>query len=154
MTGVPEQRRRPSGLALGFFLGAAVALLAGALPTRWMVKRLLPPPEMAAIVVVSHDLPEGSLVTWDNIMQRSVPEGTFGPDVVDPDLAAAVYLRTVRVDQKAGEALRWSAFTPQEVDASCVELAEAALAKMDTDHDALRILKHLRVPVSAAPPAP
>lgn len=143
----PDHRRGPGGLMLGFFLGAAVTLAAGVFPARWITRRLVPQEtNLWPVVVLAKDAPEGSLVTFDELMQRSVPDGTFGPEVVSPDLATHVVLRTVRVDQKAGEALRWSAFTPQDVEPSCVEMAEQALAPMKDDEDARRILGYLRDP--------
>jgi len=89
-----------------FLLGLTAGL--SALP-------LCPRPHRAAhscsslvpVVVAARDLPEGTVVTLDDLSQRSMPEHFVTPSMVKPDSAPAVVGQRLLNPQLAGDPLRW-----------------------------------------------
>ena len=65
---------------------------------------------LVPVVVAAVDLPEGSVVTFDMISQRSVPEQFITSSVVKPDSASYIVNQKVLVPVQAGDPLLWSQF--------------------------------------------
>jgi pilus assembly protein CpaB len=65
---------------------------------------------LVPVVVAAVDLSEGSVVTFDQISQRSVPEQFVTSSVVKPDSASYVVNQKVLVPVQAGDPLLWSEF--------------------------------------------
>lgn len=65
---------------------------------------------LVPVVVASQDIPEGTVVTFDMISQRSVPEQFVTSSVVKPDSASYVVNQKVLVPLQAGDPLLWSQF--------------------------------------------
>ncbi len=65
---------------------------------------------LVPVVVAAADLSEGSVVTFDMISQRSVPEQFVTSSVVKPDSASYVVNQKVLVPVQAGDPLLWSQF--------------------------------------------
>lgn len=65
---------------------------------------------LVPIVVASQDIPEGTVVTFDMISQRSVPDQFVTSSVVKPDSANYVVNQKVLVALQAGDPLLWSQF--------------------------------------------
>jgi len=65
---------------------------------------------LVPVVVAAQDIPEGTIVTFDMISQRSVPEQFVTSSVVKPDSATYVVNQKVLVPLQAGDPLLWSQF--------------------------------------------
>ena len=65
---------------------------------------------LVPVVVAAVDISEGTVVTFDMISQRSVPEQFITSSVVKPDSASYVVNQKVLVPVQAGDPLLWSQF--------------------------------------------
>ncbi|MBX5482004.1 MAG: Flp pilus assembly protein CpaB [Myxococcaceae bacterium] len=65
---------------------------------------------LVPVVVASQDIPEGTVVTFDMISQRSVPEQFVTSSVVKPESASYILNQKVLVPLQAGDPLLWSQF--------------------------------------------
>ena len=65
---------------------------------------------LVPVVVAAVDVGEGTVVTFDMISQRSVPEQFITSSVVKPDSASYVVNQKVLVPVQAGDPLLWSQF--------------------------------------------
>src|SRR4051812_34519396 len=65
---------------------------------------------LVPVVVSAVDIPEGTIVSFDMISQRSVPEQFVTSSVVKPDSASYVVNQKVLVSLQAGDPLLWSQF--------------------------------------------
>jgi len=65
---------------------------------------------LVPVVVASQDIPEGTVITFDMISQRSVPEQFVTSSVVKPDSASYIVNQKVLVPLQAGDPLLWSQF--------------------------------------------
>jgi pilus assembly protein CpaB len=65
---------------------------------------------LVPVVVAAQDVPEGTVITFDMISQRSVPEQFVTSSVVKPDSASYVVNQKVLVPLQSGDPLLWSQF--------------------------------------------
>ena len=65
---------------------------------------------LVPVVVAAVDLPAGTMVTFDMISQRSVPEQYVTSSVVKPDSASYVVNQVIEHSLQAGDPLRWDDF--------------------------------------------
>lgn len=65
---------------------------------------------LVPVVVASQDIPEGTVITFDMINQRSVPEQFVTSSVVKPDSASYVVGQKILVPLQSGDPLLWSQF--------------------------------------------
>ncbi|MFN7132967.1 MAG: Flp pilus assembly protein CpaB [Myxococcales bacterium] len=65
---------------------------------------------LVPVIVAATDIPEGSIVTYEMINQRPIPEQFVTSSVVKPDSASYVVGQKVLVPLQAGDALLWSQF--------------------------------------------
>jgi pilus assembly protein CpaB len=65
---------------------------------------------LVPVVVAAQDIPEGTVITFDMISQRSVPEQFVTSSVVKPDSASYVVNQKVLVPLQSGDPLLWSQF--------------------------------------------
>jgi pilus assembly protein CpaB len=65
---------------------------------------------LVPVVVAAVDVSEGTVITFDMISQRSVPEQFVTSSVVKPDSASYIVNQKVLVPVQAGDALLWSQF--------------------------------------------
>src|SRR5438552_4892608 len=65
---------------------------------------------LVPVVVAAADITEGTVVTFDMISQRSVPEQFVTSSVVKPESASYVVNQKVLVPVQAGDPLLWSQF--------------------------------------------
>ncbi len=70
---------------------------------------------LVPVVVAAVDIPEGTVVAFDMISQRSVPEQFVTSSVVKPDSATYVVNQKVLVPVQAGDPLLWSEFETTRV---------------------------------------
>lgn len=99
-----------SGGVIGFFVSA---LIVGAGGYAWIKKKEADVRRgwnLVPVVVASQDIPEKTLVTFDMISQRSVPEQFVTSSVVKPDSASYIVNQRILVPVQAGDPLLWSQF--------------------------------------------
>ena len=65
---------------------------------------------LVPVVVAAQDIPEGTVINFEMINQRSVPEQFVTSSVVKPDSATYVVGQKVLVALQAGDPLLWSQF--------------------------------------------
>jgi len=65
---------------------------------------------LVPVVVAATDIPEGTVVTFDMISQRPVPEQFVTSSVVKPDSASYIVNQKVLVPLQTGDPLLWSQF--------------------------------------------
>jgi pilus assembly protein CpaB len=65
---------------------------------------------LVPVVVAAQDVPEGTVISFDMISQRSVPEQFVTSSVVKPDSANYVVNQKVLVPLQQGDPLLWSQF--------------------------------------------
>ncbi len=65
---------------------------------------------LVPVVVAAQVVPEGTVITFDMISQRSVPEQFVTSSVVKPDSASYVVNQKVLVPLQSGDPLLWSQF--------------------------------------------
>ncbi|PTL76137.1 Flp pilus assembly protein CpaB [Vitiosangium sp. GDMCC 1.1324] len=65
---------------------------------------------LVPVVVASQDIPEGTVISFEMINQRSVPEQFVTSSVVKPDSATYVVGQKVLVALQSGDPLLWSQF--------------------------------------------
>lgn len=103
-----------TGIVVGALGGLVVSICAG-LPVGYtLVKKkeadvrrgwnLMP------VVIAAQDIPEGTVVTYDMISQRSVPEQFVTDSLVKPDTASYIVNQPILVPVHKGDPLRWSDF--------------------------------------------
>jgi Flp pilus assembly protein CpaB len=65
---------------------------------------------LVPVVVAAVDIGEGTVVTFDQISQRSIPEQFVTSSVVKPDSASYIVSQRITVPVQAGDPLLWSQF--------------------------------------------
>ena len=68
--------------------------------------------EGVPIVAAAVDIPEGTVVTFDMLVQRTVPRRYVTSSVVKPDSASYIINERTRTPFQQGDPLVWSAFQP------------------------------------------
>ncbi len=68
--------------------------------------------DLVPVVVVTHDLPAGAVLTWDDLSQRSIPEQFAGAQDVRPDAVGRAVGMRLRAALGEGERLSWLALEP------------------------------------------
>src|SRR5262249_48745602 len=90
-----------------------LALLAGAF-AYWGLKRkeadVRQGWNLVPVVVASRDLPEGTAVTLEMMMQRSIPEQFATTSVVKPDLLSLIENQRLLVPVQQGDPFLWTQF--------------------------------------------
>ena len=107
--------RNSKGLFFGLLLGAVVGFVAGGLISGLVTWTLLAKKarsgwNLVPVVVASQDIPEGTVVTFDLLQQRSIPEQFVTSSVVKPEGANYVVNQRLLVPVQAGDLLLWSQF--------------------------------------------
>ena len=65
---------------------------------------------LTPVAVASQDIPEGTIVTFDMVAQRAVPEQFVTSSVVKPESASYIVNQKVLVPLQKGDPLLWSEF--------------------------------------------
>jgi Flp pilus assembly protein CpaB len=107
--------RNSKGLILGLLLGAVVGFVGGGLISGLVTWTLLAKKarsgwNLVPVVVASQDIPEGTVVTFDLLQQRSIPEQFVTSSVVKPEGAEHIVNQRLLVPVRAGDLLLWSQF--------------------------------------------
>lgn len=109
---------------------------------------------LVPVVVAAVDMPEGTLVTFDHISQRSVPEQFVTSSVVKPDSASYVVGQRLQNAVQAGDPLRWADFaTVREGLESKGRMVSLALDPARALHGQLRAKDRVDVLAAITDPA-
>jgi Flp pilus assembly protein CpaB len=108
-----------AGLLLGGLVGFAIStVLVGMVGFLWVKKSAADARRgwnLVPVVVASQDIPEGTVVTFDMINQRSVPEQFVTSSIVKPDSATYIVNQRLQVPVQAGDPLLWSQFETKKL---------------------------------------
>lgn len=117
MTPAPVPGSQKSGFALGLLIGlvcSAVILALGAVAGFAWLKRAHADARrgwnLVPVVVAAEDIAENTVVTFDMMAQRSIPEQFVSTSIVKPDSASYVVNQKVLVPLQSGDPLLWSQF--------------------------------------------
>lgn len=103
-----------SGMLLGGVVGFVVAtMLVAVVGFAWAKKKAADARRgwnLVPVIVVAQELPEGTVITYDHLLQRSVPEQFVTSSVVKPDAASYIVNQRLLVPVQAGDMLLWSQF--------------------------------------------
>lgn len=98
-----------SGGLLGLLVGAFI--MGGVGYPLWKKKFARSAYEnMVPVVVASEDIPEGTVLTFDIISQRSIPGQFVTESVVKPDNVSSILGKHITAPVRAGDTLLWSQF--------------------------------------------
>jgi pilus assembly protein CpaB len=110
--------RTSKSLFFGILLGGMVGFIGGGLITGLVTWNLATKNardlrkgwNLVPVVVAAQDIPEGAVMTFDLLHQRSVPEQFVTSSVVKPDGAQHIVNQRLLVPVRAGDLLLWSQF--------------------------------------------
>jgi len=110
--------RSSKSLFLGILLGGLLGFIGGGLISglvTWTLmtkhaRELRKGWNLVPAVVASQDIPEGTVVTFDLLQQRSIPEQFVTASVVKPEGAETIVNQRLLVPVRAGDLLLWSQF--------------------------------------------
>ena len=103
------------GGAVGFFISVVLVGLVGYSLVKKKEADVRRGWNLVPVVVASQDIPEDTVVTFDMISQRSVPEQFVTSSVVKPDSASYIVNQKVLVPLQAGDPLLWSQFETRKM---------------------------------------
>ncbi|HZI15437.1 MAG TPA: SAF domain-containing protein [Myxococcus sp.] len=99
-----------TGGAIGFFVAVLVVGVGGYALVKKKERDVRKGWNLVPVVVAAQDIPEDTVVTYEMISQRSVPEQFVTSSVVKPDSASYIVDQRVHVPLQAGDMLLWSQF--------------------------------------------
>jgi len=110
--------RTSKSLVLGILLGGMLGFIGGGLISGLVTWNLATKNardlrkgwNLVPVVVASQDIPEGTVVTFDLLQQRSIPEQFVTSSVVKPEGAEHIVNQRLLVPVRAGDLLLWSQF--------------------------------------------
>lgn len=116
--------RNSKGLLVGLLLGAVVGFIGGGLISGLLTWHLATKRahelrkgwNLVPVVVAAQDLGEGEVVTFDRLVQRSVPEQFVTSSVVKPGSAEHIVNQRLLVPVRAGDMLLWSQFETRKAE--------------------------------------
>jgi Flp pilus assembly protein CpaB len=118
----PSKKSSSNSIILGLLIGGGLGFVLSTLLMGVVGYSLLKKKEadvrrgwnLVPVVVASQDIPEKTLVTFDMISQRSVPEQFVTSSVVKPDSASYIVNQRILVPVQAGDPMLWSQFETQK----------------------------------------
>lgn len=129
-----NDERTGSSILLGALAGLAMGCIAGG-GAAWVVKTRMAGQAsdwyLVPVVVAAVDIDEETVVTFDMISQRSVPQRFVTQSMVKPDSASYVVNQKIRAPLEAGDALLW----PEFEESPCVDAVNAAAQAKPTSKD-------------------
>ncbi|HVG57193.1 MAG TPA: SAF domain-containing protein [Hyalangium sp.] len=81
------------------------------------------PDALVPIVVAARDLPAGTVVTFDDLLQRGIPARLVTSSIVKPESASYVVQQPLMLPLLAGDPVQWSFFqlSPKDVHEACAK---------------------------------
>ena len=102
-----------TGLTIGLVIGLSISCLGGGLGFFYVKREAVNARNgwnLVPVVVAAQDITADTIVTYEMISQRSIPEQFVTSSVVKPDSASFVVNQKVLVPLQAGDPLLWSQF--------------------------------------------
>ncbi len=99
------EQKNPANLVLGLVIGLVIGVVVSGVWTNKLARKGW---NLAPVVVAMEDLPAGTVLTFDHISQRSVPEQFVTRSVVRPENAEFVIHQKLKVPVMAGDLILWS----------------------------------------------
>lgn len=107
-----------SGVLLGGVVGFVLStMLVAVVGFAWVKKQAADARRgwnLVPVVVAAQDIPEGTVITYDQLVQRSVPEQFVTSSVVKPASASYILNHRLLVPVQAGDMFLWSQFESQK----------------------------------------
>ncbi|HZI07262.1 MAG TPA: SAF domain-containing protein [Archangium sp.] len=112
------EKKKPAGIVLGLIIGLVVGLvggvmLSGIVAFNWAKSSAAKARQgwnLRPVIVVNQDLEEGTVLTFDHVNQRSIPEQFVTRSFVMPNAAEHIINKKLLVPVKAGDPMLWSHF--------------------------------------------
>ena len=112
------EKKKPAGIVLGLLIGLVVGLtggvmLSGIVAFTWAKTSAAKAREgwnLVPVIITNEDLPEGTVVGFHHLAQRSIPEQFATSSIIKPDGAESIVNQKLRVSLKAGDPLLHSYF--------------------------------------------
>lgn len=127
-----ERPQGPSMALLGIGLGLATACVVGGLVGLGIAHRVRTEGRkgwnLVPVVVAASDAPAGTVMSFEMISQRSLPEQFVSSSVVKPDSASYIVNQRLLVGARAGDLMLWSSFE-QAASTDCVALGDSIVRK-------------------------
>jgi hypothetical protein len=146
-----NEERTGASITLGVVVGLMMGCMAGG-GAGWVVKTKIGNGardwQLVPVVVAAVDIEDDTVITFDMISQRSVPERFSTHSIVKPDSASYVVNQPVHAPLKAGDPLLWPEFEQYPCAAAIEQLAKAHASP---DVDALLRQARLRLKLKTAP---
>ncbi|MCY1072912.1 SAF domain-containing protein [Archangium lansingense] len=101
------EQKPPVGLMLGLLIGLIAGVVVSGL---WTNRKVRAGWNLVPVVVASQDIEEGTVITFEYLNQRSIPEQFVTSNVVLPETATYIINQKLRVSVVAGDPLHWSYF--------------------------------------------
>lgn len=98
------------GATIGFFVTVLVVGVGGYAWVRTKEKDVRRGWNLVPVVVAAQDIPEDTVISFEAISQRSVPEQFVTSSVVRPDSASYIVNQRILVPVQAGDMMLWSQF--------------------------------------------
>ncbi|MFP2928684.1 SAF domain-containing protein [Pyxidicoccus sp. 3LG] len=127
------------GVVAGGVLGLVVAsLVLGLVGYVWVNKRATDARKgwnLVPVVVAAQDLEEGTLITFEMLSQRSVPEQFVTSSVVKPDSASYIVNQRTKVPVQAGDPMLWTHFETKKQTPGFVAARDIPIGAKLTEDD-------------------
>jgi pilus assembly protein CpaB len=111
--------KKNTGFLVGLLMGVTVGLLAGGVGTGFAVylkmKKVRRGWNLVPVLVATQQLPEGTVMTFNKLAQRNVPEQFVTPSVIKPDAVHSIIHHRLLVPVQERDMLRWSQFGTEKV---------------------------------------
>ncbi len=103
---------------------------------------------LVPVVVAATDIPEGTVVTFDMLSQRQVPEQFVTSSVVKPDSANYIVNQKILVPAQAGDLMLWSQFETTKKPSVLVASRDVPVGKTlaEEDVESLGMAKEILTP--------
>lgn len=101
------EQKKPVGLVLGLVIGVLIGLAVGGV---WTNHKAREGWNLVPVIVAAQDLPEGTVITFDHLSQRSIPEQFVTSSVVKPIAAEYIVNQKLLVPVQQGDAMIWTHF--------------------------------------------
>ena len=101
------EQKKPAGLVLGLVIGLIAGVVVSGL---WTNRKVREGWDLVPVIVATQDLEEGTVITFEYLNQRSIPEQFVTSNAVRPDAATYIINQKLRVAVVAGEPMHWSYF--------------------------------------------
>lgn len=124
-----------SGGAVGFLVLVLVLFTGGYAYVKKQVREAKQGWNLVPVVVAAQDIPEDTLVTYEQISQRSVPEQFVTSSVVKPDSASYIVNQKLLVPVQAGDPMLWTHFETKKTTATLMAARDIPVGGKLTEAD-------------------